>query len=467
MPTYRQIFEKDIRRLLTNKTKRGRSINAKNLRTKADKVASNLLELNNQELDYWHQYYNLESARLLEEGDERGLNNLERKNLVANQEEAGTRREVVALKKIILTGLGKDPSLYHLGHKDIGPAMFKAKLWLDYAVPVNKAEAQIIQEQKRLVAKMLRVYQYVERIHNDDVLDIMKDSDIPIGQGVDDDVLLELVSRVNEKVKIDQDFIMQTSTKGVELKFKVTFESGAENLASGELTKLMGIKLNKLINIKKKEELDTFKSTDFGKTLLRVPGSWTYLQRVGRFLSSAVAALGKKNQPRYDRPSRHTNTHVQKVPRNNLINAAAIAYHKKKKALENKIRGLKAKLSGKPKVPTIDVFNLQNLINRMMHLHVKAQMGEYWEAPIRLRYQSGRFARSARLVTLTRVETNTLAGMYTYQHRPYDVFLPGQPLGSAARNPKGIIERGIRTAAYSILEDKYPGINPNIVLESD
>ena len=76
----------------------------------------------------------------------------------------------------------------------------------------------------------------------------------------------------------------------------------------------------------------------------------------------------------------------------------------------------------------------------------------------RLRYQTGRFADSAELLTLTRTKAGILAGTYTYQRNPYDVFLPGHKMANGKRDPRIYVEGAIRESAIAILKNKFPGI---------
>jgi hypothetical protein len=112
------------------------------------------------------------------------------------------------------------------------------------------------------------------------------------------------------------------------------------------------------------------------------------------------------------------------------------------------------------------------LINLVLARKIEAQMGKSHDPPTRLRYQTGRFADSAKLIALKEsrggqklghANTTPLVGIYTYLHYPYDVFLPGHPLDNGLRDPTIYIEHGIRAAARTILEDRYPGM----VLEPD
>lgn len=119
-----------------------------------------------------------------------------------------------------------------------------------------------------------------------------------------------------------------------------------------------------------------------------------------------------------------------------------------------------------PKVVTrddeVNLLNIQNLINQVLSLRVKQLMGKATDPAVKLRYQNGRFSDSAVLLTLTKTQAGILAGSYTYQKSPYEVFAPGHPLDNGSRDPAIYIEGAIRNAAMSLLKTKFPGI----VLES-
>ena len=112
----------------------------------------------------------------------------------------------------------------------------------------------------------------------------------------------------------------------------------------------------------------------------------------------------------------------------------------------------------KPKVG-VSMFAMRNLINEVLSEHVKREMGKATDPAIKLRYQTGRFADSAVLLTLNRTQAGILAGTYSYMRNPYDTFLPGGRLGTAARNPKIYLESGIRNAALAILKRDFPGLS--------
>ena len=148
------------------------------------------------------------------------------------------------------------------------------------------------------------------------------------------------------------------------------------------------------------------------------------------------------------------------------------ALTKSKKSLKSnksKIKSLIAK-SNKRKIrkPTIKVseslFSIQALINSSLASQVKENMGDSGDPAIKLRYQTGRFSESARMLTLTRQASGKLMGSYSFMRYPYDVFLPGGRLNPPVeRDPRLYIEQSIRQLAISFLKDKYPGIDLELV----
>ena len=107
----------------------------------------------------------------------------------------------------------------------------------------------------------------------------------------------------------------------------------------------------------------------------------------------------------------------------------------------------------------LDLLNLKKLINEMLAKNIEQDMDG---AGGKLNYQTGRFADSAHLLTLTRNQAGVLAGTYTYMRDPYDVFLPGHKMGTPKRDPRIYVEGAAREAAMTILKNKFPGIALNL-----
>ena len=120
----------------------------------------------------------------------------------------------------------------------------------------------------------------------------------------------------------------------------------------------------------------------------------------------------------------------------------------KPKVKVTQLRNKKGQFSGN--------INLREVLNRKLHDQIQSNMGESNEPPIRLRYQTGRFARSAKVLDITRTRETSLNIFYTYMRYPYDTFLP--PLGrqsSPQRDPQKIISKSIREIATEFLLGRF------------
>jgi len=135
---------------------------------------------------------------------------------------------------------------------------------------------------------------------------------------------------------------------------------------------------------------------------------------------------------------------------------------KKSKPRKVKLKPIKTRGNslGAPKIikSGINPYSLRNLINAILAKNVEQQMASAGSTDGRLRYQSGRFAESAELLTLTKAQSGVLAGSYTYMKSPYEVFAPGHKMATPQRNPEIYIEGAIRAAAIAILKNKFPGM---------
>jgi len=207
--------------------------------------------------------------------------------------------------------------------------------------------------------------------------------------------------------------------------------------------------------------------------VLTIPQHWTLNQkRLGTLEGKIVRNLAWSLKRLADKPgSRSFNQHIDYV-----IKEAAYGRKARNSTLRKKSKGsitnkIKIPKTGKiPKIPIkkgkrksrvvrdFDVIGIQSLINASLAIKVKDELGDAGDPPIRLRNQTGRFAESAKLLTLTRAHAGILLGTYTYQRNPYDTFLPGGRLGTKQRDPRLYIEGAIREIAIQLLRNKFPGI---------
>lgn len=157
---------------------------------------------------------------------------------------------------------------------------------------------------------------------------------------------------------------------------------------------------------------------------------------------------------------------VYNVVSNNLtdiFNGIKVPSKKIKKTIVVKPKDVKVKKSTGSALPPIGVsdstnnlLSLKAIINKMLHDTLKSDvMGKDSDMPSApLRYQTGRFARSARVTNITQNQSDFLNIFYTYQKYPYEVFEPGHKMYRYNRNPKLLIPKAIRIIATELLGDK-------------
>jgi hypothetical protein len=103
--------------------------------------------------------------------------------------------------------------------------------------------------------------------------------------------------------------------------------------------------------------------------------------------------------------------------------------------------------------------SLAQMLNLVLHDYVQKQMGDSDapSSPDYLRYQTGRFAKSARVVTIRGSKTlqeqltDGTSIMFTYMLSPYIVFEETSPWASPGRDPRRIISNAIRDALRDIV----------------
>lgn len=95
--------------------------------------------------------------------------------------------------------------------------------------------------------------------------------------------------------------------------------------------------------------------------------------------------------------------------------------------------------------------SIMNLINARLHNQLRTNM----RSPA-LNYQTGRFAKSARITNISQTRQNQMTAFYTYMKSPYQTFERGYAQGSiAARDPRTIISKSIREIAAQIMGSQF------------
>lgn len=103
-----------------------------------------------------------------------------------------------------------------------------------------------------------------------------------------------------------------------------------------------------------------------------------------------------------------------------------------------------------PQHVTSSPLALADFINKGLPKAIKANMG----VPA-LVNRTGRFAESAEVKNVTMGPRGATVAEYTYQKNPYQVFEPGNAMGSTYRDPRKIIGESVRQIAQSIMRDRF------------
>jgi hypothetical protein len=111
------------------------------------------------------------------------------------------------------------------------------------------------------------------------------------------------------------------------------------------------------------------------------------------------------------------------------------------------------------KKPTLNLINLQNLINASLVQRVKANMGTGNRRDI-LNLRTGRFAESVKVERMSEGRQGMITAFYTYMKNPYQTFEPGFKQGSPkSRDPKLLIAKSIREIAAQQVANRLRSIS--------
>ena len=130
----------------------------------------------------------------------------------------------------------------------------------------------------------------------------------------------------------------------------------------------------------------------------------------------------------------------------------------KKAARKLKGRAAKATVTRLPLLDSsasIDLIRLKHILNALLHDAIQANMKTSADASNKsyLRYQTGRFARSAKVERLTQTRAQLNVG-YSYQEYPYATFSPPEGKQSShGRDPKRYIAKSVRDIISALFGD--------------
>ena len=177
--------------------------------------------------------------------------------------------------------------------------------------------------------------------------------------------------------------------------------------------------------------------TDLGDGLIQIPGSSTTLDKMDRIIVDALvpkpASNIKVTRNKNAKAKLKTSTKSTKKVKTTK-SAVALSTKTSKRLRESK---------GVSSTP----LQLLGLLNAQLPDRVLKNMG----SPA-LRNRTGRFAGSVRVTDITSTAQGFPSIGYTYQRYPYETFEIGGAQGSAARDPRKLIDKSVReiAAGYAI-----------------
>lgn len=144
------------------------------------------------------------------------------------------------------------------------------------------------------------------------------------------------------------------------------------------------------------------------------------------------------------------------------INTSAI--NKKIKQDKAQVKKLKASVKAvpkfeKPSEESLNLTNLQNLLNQRLHDQIKANMGT-GQSRSTLNYRSGRLAKSAQVERMSESRAGMITAFYTYMKYPYATFSDGGAQQyPKSRDPKLLIAKSIREIAGTQIANRMRAVN--------
>ena len=342
--------------------------------------------------------------------------------------------------------VGLDPKDHHLGHKDLSVSLLRLK-FIEDNWPKDKLTSLQMKQLKNAQVLLTKI----DKLSYSDAVKLGFGKASATGTKINPKLsdIPALIAMAEEDHKISLKLVRETYIdliKG-ESKIAVEWEDATLNKYKGKLSALVTKQLKAVYDTNSKATKTVFDNLD----IMNVEASPTFLQDMEAMLTTAI--LGKK------------------LPKRKRKSVSKTEY---KLLSPKKVRAARRKLEGKklPKLPTfkqinagadLPLYSIMALINESLAEQIKGNMGDSNAPPVLLRNQTGRFAESARMLTLTRTQAKTLVGTYTYQKNPYEVFAPGHRLGTPKRNPKVYIEGSIRELAMAIMKLKFPGLTLEVV----
>lgn len=297
---------------------------------------------------------------------------------------------------------------------------------------IEKANNEVLKNKKELISVLDA---YIKKLENDD----RSSANLP------GEVGYEFYA---EYTKSPDSYLVEMQLAGVNI------SAGTESLKYVE-------ELRKLFSAKDATEITKILqgSNTLGTALLNSEGSPSMLNLISQNLVDVLKNGKKSSKKTYSSPKVKVGKKTVKVKKPN--NKKSIA---KAKELRSAIsKSTKSAGVSVRKETTIgvafDTITLQNLINSLLAITIKQNMGDGTRRDI-LNLRSGRFADSVKIERMSESREGMITAFYTYMKYPYQTFEPGYRQGRPeSRNPKLLISRSIREIAAEKVANRLRAVS--------
>jgi hypothetical protein len=236
----------------------------------------------------------------------------------------------------------------------------------------------------------------------------------------------------------------------LQFNFVVSMESGLNSQILGPLEQaaikqVVGSITNEALVASIKQQLSETSIIELTDSIGASPSMQEYIETL---ISNTIK--GKK-----------TPAQAHNVPINLITDVTRGAFKPRNKTTAKVHASSQQKISAPTKADsvTVNLTNLQSLINRHLQSVIAANMGDGGQSSI-LNYQTGRFAASAKVERLTQSREGMITAFYSYMKNPYQTFEPGYRQGSPkTRDPKLLIARSIREIAETRVSNKLRAVS--------
>ena len=241
-------------------------------------------------------------------------------------------------------------------------------------------------------------------------------------------------------------------------KYLVEIQVGSENMSAGSMAGTLISQLSTLLSGDTEVLKKVIQSNiTLPKTLFKTKGSPSLEDMIVLSMLN-ILKTGKPKKQEYVIPKTKVVDRPIKVVKK-TANKEIVKLKKLKEETKTLIAKNKQFRDSQGKFQTLNLTNLQNLLNAKLHEQIRANMGTGSSKNI-LNYRTGRFSESAKVERLSESRQGMITAFYSYMKYPYATFSEGgQQQYPRSRDPKLLISKSIRELAGTQVANRMRAVN--------